>query len=167
MDDNVTDEDVETVQDGSQSSDLDSGDGRSAHACTTSRLEQDLSSKPDAAVMVRLRLRKGGTAKRQSSFTLVCCHLWYHPLRPDLKTAQCHLLFDAIRRFHEKCGVAMVSEEVTGEERCEQEESVDWRARKRGCVAETGPANLVICGDFNSIPVVQPVFLPGPLKVSG
>lgn len=78
------------------------------------------------------------------SITLVCCHLWFHPSRPDLKTAQCKLLFDAIERFHEECSV--LSPEMQGD--------------------EGRPAtNLVLCGDFNSVPILQPIFLPPPLRV--
>lgn len=133
---------------------------------TASRLEQDLNGKPDAAVMVRLRLKQTGLgsdvasgggeeAEKERSITLVCAHLWFDPFRPDLKTAQCRLLFDAIERFHEACGVSVSVQAEAGRESAgqRQEEAV-------------GPANLILCGDFNSVPVVNPAFLPGPLKVS-
>lgn len=123
---------------------------------TASRLEQDLEDKHDAAAMVRLRLKRNGDSGRNGrggdgeenelAITVVCAHLFYDPKRPDLKTAQCQMLFQAIQRFHEKIGVAVV-------------DSASQPSSK-------GPANLILCADFNSKPVVDPFFLPGPLKVS-
>ena len=134
-----------------------------------SRLEQDLSCKPDAAVMVRLRV-KGQERKAdrdgadgcdrkgedERSLTLVCAHVWFDPFRPDLKTAQCKILFDAIERFHEKCGVITTGGNEAG---------VEAGRAARGKTGASGPANLILCGDFNSVPVINPVFLPGSLKV--
>lgn len=143
-----------------------------------SRLEQDLSYRPDAAVMVRLRVkgqerqadgdgdsdRDGGGANgcdskgaEERSLTLVCAHLWFDPFRPDLKTAQCKMLFDAIARFHEKCGVISTGSNET---------RVGAGGAERGKTGSSGPANLIMCGDFNSVPIMNPVFLPGALKVS-
>lgn len=139
-------------------------EGSPVERSTTSRLEEDLSSKPDGAVMVRLRVKgqggHGGNLDSKPSITLVNCHLWYHPVRPDLKTAQCKLLFDAIRRFHQKCGVAGGSNDAMS-----PNGSADDRG---GCGFGRGldPANLILCGDFNSVPFVNPEFLPGSLKVS-
>ena len=166
------------------------GSDEVASSPATSRLEQDLSSKSDAAVMIRLRLKgegeregKGegrsansgmkagdGNADSQPSITLVNCHLWYHPVRPDLKTAQCKLLFDAIRRFHDKCGVTPGSDNVvpvplTGV----KEGSLDGSSSEKGqdrLGRDMAAANLILCGDFNSVPFVNPEFLPGLLKVS-
>lgn len=135
-----------------------------------SRLEQDLSGRPDAAVMVRLRVRGQGKENnadgkaggdetgegKERSLTLVCAHLWFDPFRPDLKTAQCKLLFDAIGQFHDKCGVIPGSHEKAAVE------TGGMGPKKTGA---SGPANLIMCGDFNSVPVLNPVFLPGPLKV--
>lgn len=157
---------------------------------TASRLERDLNGKPDAAVMVRLRLKgeegedvgsEGIKEGGQASVTLVCCHLWFDPVRPDLKTAQCQLLFDAIGRFHEKNGVVggngggsggginegapgrvtLGGKGSVGEDRGRREEPM------QGVISGSlDPANLILCGDFNSVPVVNPHFLPGPLKVN-
>lgn len=123
---------------------------------TASRLEQDLEDKHDAAAMVRLRLKRNGDSGRNGTggdgeehelaITVVCAHLFFDPRRPDLKSAQCQMLFQAIQRFHERIGVGIAdSASQPGSE---------------------GPANLILCADFNSKPVVDPVFLPGPLKVS-
>ncbi|CAM9192310.1 unnamed protein product [Hapterophycus canaliculatus] len=129
-------------------------DGREDPA-TASRLEQDLEDKQDAAALVRLRLPEcgdhgeGGDAapgQRERSITVGCAHLFYDPKRPDLKTAQCQMLFQAIDRFHKKCGVEGA---LTGEEG-----------------APLSPANLILCADFNSKPVVDPRFLPGPLQAA-
>lgn len=136
-------------------------------SAAASRLEQDLSCRPDAAVMVRLRVkgqeRKADGAEgcdrkgeQERSLTLVCAHLWFDPFRPDLKTAQCKMLFDAIERFHEKCGVTATGSDQAG---------VEAGGAGRGKTGVSGPANLIMCGDFNSVPVLNPVFLPGPLKV--
>lgn len=138
-------------------------DGR-ANPATASRLEQDLEDKHDAAAMVRLRLKgrgdrgegAGGVGgvganddeKIERAITVVCAHLFYDPKRPDIKTAQCQMLFQAIHRFHEKCGVAP---------------SLSGEAGGRG--SSLGVANLILCADFNSKPVADPSFLPGPLKV--
>lgn len=123
---------------------------------TASRLEQDLEDKHDAAAMVRLRLKRHGDRGRDGrggdgeekevAITVVCAHLFYDPTRPDLKTAQCQILFQAIQRFHEKIGVAVA--DIAGQPGSE------------------GPTNLILCADFNSKPVTDPRFLPGPLKVS-
>lgn len=142
-----------------------------------SRLEQDLSYRPDAAVMVRLRLKgqekqadgdgdgdgDGGGADgcdgkgaEERSLTLVCAHLWFDPFRPDLKTAQCKMLFDAIARFHEKCGMISTGSDET---------RVGAGGVELGKTGSSGPANLIMCGDFNSVPIMNPVFLPGALKV--
>lgn len=121
-----------------------------------SRLEYDLATKPDAAVMLRLQLREDPSAVGRTgsvssasepdrSITLVCCHLWFHPARPDMKTAQCKLLLDAVERFHEECGVLSIE--------------------KAGEGAGRLATNLVVCGDFNSLPVVQPAYWPRPLRV--
>lgn len=148
-----------------------------------SRLEADLRDKPDAAVMVRLRLketggeehanRANGKADKQPSFTLVCCHLWFDPLRPDLKTAQCRILFDAIQQLHDKCGLTGRGG-TAGVEQSEQQsledgllDSDSLQNQELGCSRNSGPANLILCGDFNSVPIVNPDFLPGALKVSG
>lgn len=131
-----------------------------ANPATASRLEQDLEDKYDAAAMVRLRLKEhgdcgggGGSAncdeKKEREITVVCAHLFYDPKRPDLKTAQCQMLFQAIHRFHEKCGVAPV-----------------LGGQADGELPSLGVANLILCADFNSKPVTDPSFLPGPLKVS-
>lgn len=129
-------------------------DGREDPA-TASRLEQDLEDKHDAAALVRLRLKEdgglgegGGTAsgQRARAITVGCAHLFYDPRRPDLKTAQCQMLFQAIDRFHKKCGVA--------------------GALSDGAGTPLTPANLILCADFNSKPVMDTRFLPGPLKVS-
>lgn len=128
-------------------------DGRDDPA-TASRLEQDLEDKHDAAALVRLRVKEGGDlgeggttpGQRERSITVGCAHLFYDPRRPDLKTAQCQMLFQAIDRFHKKCGVA--------------------GALTHGEDSLLSPANLILCADFNSKPVVDPRFLPGPLKVS-
>lgn len=128
-------------------------------------------------------------SSRETSITLVCCHLWFHPSRPDLKTAQCKLLFDAIERFHRECGVR----EVSRGERSGVEVEEDGRGDEGGLsvpsiIGEGGKrhgggggasssaidptptssaakTNLILCGDFNSVPVVQPEFLPGELQV--
>lgn len=117
---------------------------------TASRLEQDLEDKHDAAAMVRLRLKRNGSDsdgdEKELAITVVCAHLFYDPTRPDLKTAQCQMLFQAIQRFHEKIGVP-----------------VPYSVGKPG---SGGPANLILCADFNSKPLMDPTFLPGPLKVS-
>lgn len=147
------------------------GDSQMDVSGAPSRLEQDLSCRPDAAVMVRLRV-KGQEKKadadgdgadgcerkeeEERSLTLVCAHLWFDPFRPDLKTAQCKMLFDAIERFHEKCGVISTGRNETG---------VEAGGAARGKTGASGPANLIMCGDFNSVPVMNPAFLPGPLKV--
>lgn len=134
-------------------------DGR-ANPATASRLEQDLEDKHDAAAIVRLRWKgrddRGGEnvdgdENKECAITVACAHLFYDPKRPDLKTAQCQVLFQAIRRFHAECGVAPVldSGQVVGGDR-----------------SSLGVANLILCADFNSKPVVDPSFLPGPLKVS-
>lgn len=126
-----------------------------ANPATASRLEQDLENKQDAAAMVRLRVKGhddhgggGGSAngdeEKERAVTVVCAHLFYDPKRPDLKTAQCQMLFQAIHRFHEKCGVSQADGELSS----------------------LGVANLILCADFNSKPVTDPSFLPGPLKVS-
>ena len=147
------------------------GDSQMDVSGAPSRLEQDLSCRPDAAVMVRLRVKgkekkadaHGGGAdgcerqeEEERSLTLVCAHLWFDPFRPDLKTAQCKMLFDAIERFHKKCGVISTGSNETG---------VEAGGAARGKIAASGPANLILCGDFNSVPVMNPVFLPEPLKV--
>lgn len=133
-----------------------------------SHLEEDLRSKPDGAVMVRLRMKGQGddgvNLDSQPSITLVNCHLWYHPGRPDLKTAQCKLLFDAIRWFHQTCGVGGESNGPKGKE-CLRHGSSD-KGGERGFGPDLAPANLVLCGDFNSVPIVNPGFLPGSLKVN-
>lgn len=161
--------DVLIARDDSGSEDGDFGEECGVDTTNASRLEQDLEDKPDAAVLVRLRLKRkrdgcdygakisNRTPEQQPSFTLACCHLWFDPFRPDLKTAQCRLLFDAIARFHTKCGVTVHCREagVTG-----GGELLDSPFEQ-----ETAPANLIICGDFNSVPLVNPAFLPGPLKV--
>lgn len=134
-------------------------DGR-ANPATASRLEQDLEDKHDAAAMVRLRLKGsddggggGGGANsdenKERAITVVCAHLFYDPRRPDLKTAQCQMMFQALQRFHEQCGVAPVLRGQAGGER-----------------SSLGVANLILCADFNSKPVADPSFMPGPLKVS-
>lgn len=126
---------------------------------TASQLEQDLEDKHDAAAMVRLRVKGDGdreavgsvgSGKEERAFTVVCAHLFYDPRRPDLKTAQCQMLFQAIARFHEKCGVA--ADLGSGDQ------AVGGRS-------SLGLANLVLCADFNSKPVMDPMFLPGPLQV--
>lgn len=180
------------LNDGGADTGIGDGDGNArVNLSTASRLERDLDSKPDAAVMVRLRLRgqAGGEAggrgrdankaDRQASVTLVCCHLCFDPVRPDLKTAQCRLLFDAIGRFHKIDGVlggdssfsgGGMSEGAPGEMQIGGRGSV---GEGRGQSEEPGldvggslaPANLILCGDFNSVPVVNPTFLPGTLKV--
>lgn len=131
---------------------------------TVSRLEQDLANRHDAAALVRLKLKEsddveegasgegghGGGGEHGRSFTVVCAHLFYDPNRPDLKTAQCQMLFQAVDRLHEKCGVASaLGGGKAGSER-----------------SSLGPANVVLCADFNSKPLLDPWFLPGPLKVS-
>lgn len=132
-------------------------DGR-ANPATASCLEQDLEDKHDAAAMVRLRLKtyygrgEGGTdgeEKKERAITVVCSHLFHDPTRPDLKTAQCQMLFQAIHRFHEKCGVVP----ILGGQVCDERSS-------------HGVANLIMCADFNSKPVADPAFWPRPLKVS-
>lgn len=134
-------------------------DGR-ANPATASRLERDLEDKHDAAAMVRLKLkgrddrregggRVNGDERKERAITVVCAHLFYDPRRPDLKTAQCQMLFQAIQRFHEKCGVAPVLGGQADGER-----------------SSLGVANLILCADFNSKPVADPSFLPAPLKVS-
>lgn len=121
-----------------------------------SRLEYDLATKPDVAVMLRLQLRRDPAAagrtgsvssagEQDQSITLVCCHLWFHPSRPDMKSAQCKLLLDAVERFHEECGV-LSTEKTSGG-------------------AGRPSTNLVVCGDFNSLPVVQPGYWPKALRV--
>lgn len=133
------------------------GPGGRANPATASRLEQDLEDKHDAAAMVRLRLKGGddrgeganGDKNKDRAITVVCAHLFYDPMRPDLKTAQCQMLFQAIQRFHHKCGVAPVLGSQAG-----------------GVQPSLGVANLILCADFNSKPVADPSFLPGPLKVS-
>lgn len=175
--------------DGGADAGIGDGDAR-VDLSTASRLERDLNGKPDAAVMVRLRLREkaGGEAGDRGreankadhqSLTLVCCHLWFDPVRPDLKTAQCRLLFDAIGRFHKANGVldgdtgvggGGMSEGAPGDVQLGGRGSV---GESRGQIEESeldvggslAPANLVLCGDFNSVPVVNPSFLPGALKV--
>ncbi|CAM9749843.1 unnamed protein product [Ectocarpus sp. 4 AP-2014] len=131
---------------------------------TVSRLEQDLANRHDAAALVRLRLKEsddleegasgkgvsGGGGKNGRSFTVVCAHLFYDPNRPDLKTAQCQMLFQAIDRLHQKCGVA----------------SALGGGKAGSEIPSLGPANLVLCADFNSKPLVDPWFLPGPLKAA-
>ena len=130
-------------------------DGR-ADPATASRLEQDLEDKHDAAAMVRLRVKQDdgldpdGGEKEERAITVVCAHLFYDPRRPDLKTAQMKILFDAIARFHEDCGVA--ADLVSGGQAVGERSSLSL-------------ANLVLCADFNSKPVADPSFLPGPLKV--
>ncbi|CAM9105529.1 unnamed protein product [Scytosiphon promiscuus] len=129
-------------------------DGREDPA-TASRLEQDLEEKHDAAALVRLKLKEDGdlgergdpaAGQGERSITVGCAHLFYDPRRPDLKTAQCQMLFQAIERFHKQCGVAGAP---TGRES-----------------PSHSPANLILCADFNSKPVVDPRFLPGPLKAA-
>lgn len=136
---------------------------------TKSRLKHDLSSKPDAAVMVRMRWKgstegekdmatpdgnvSGDDFRESPSFTIVCCHFCFDPFRPDLKTAQCRMLFDAINDFHEDCGVSAPTG-VTG-----------YHPGEKHFRAGESPANLIMCGDFNSIPIMNPEFLPGPIKV--
>lgn len=172
--------------------------------CAFSRLEDDLSTTRDAAVMLRLKLRERSSSvdntttdvKRGSdqstsdekidpgvlgeadrSITLVCCHLWYDPVRPDLKTAQCKLLFGAIERFHEECGVITPRRvledweceetEVCGQGGHEEEATSNDESQGEGSMERNSAeaTNLVLCGDFNSLPFVQPHFLPGELQV--
>lgn len=143
-----------------------------------SRLESDLSMLNDGAVILRLRIRDpqtgsstendGQASERQPSVTLVCCHLWYNPLRPDLKTAQCGMLFDAIKRFHESCGCAAVPPRQSardGDGGNADNSGSSFRPAGEG--RDAGEAsNLIVCGDFNAVPMLQPEFLPGSLKVS-
>eukprot|EP00903_Cladosiphon_okamuranus_P009843 g9354.t1 len=130
-----------------------------ANPATASRLEQDLEDKHDAAAMVRLRLKgsdddqgggggANGNDKKERAITVVCAHLFYDPSRPDLKTAQCQMMFQALQRFHEKCAVAPVVGEPGGER------------------SSLGVANLILCADFNSKPVADPSFMPGSLKAA-
>lgn len=125
-----------------------------------SRLESDLRSLPDGAVILRLRLRSvegegegEGEGGYRPAVTLVCCHLWYNPRRPDIKTAQCGMLFDAIKRFHARCG-------------CGARGSVPSEGTTGGEPPGVEATNLILCGDFNAVPMLQPEFLLGPMKVS-
>lgn len=129
-----------------------------------SRLEADLGKLPDGAVIVRLNLRECRDAnrverserRRRPSITLVCCHLWYNPRRPDIKTAQCGMLFDAIKRFHARCGCAGADAEI----------GADDVVGETGQAYSTGDAtNLIVCGDFNAVPMLQPEYFPKSLKV--
>lgn len=150
-------------------------DGRPTGQCTAmSGLQEDVAKLSDGAVMVRFKVRekRGRVAdvigddpghseenrSRDVRFTLVCCHLWFNPLRPDIKTAQCKILFGAIERFHERCG-------MPGGQSLHPQHPQPRRSRKEPAVDRDTTPNLILCGDFNSVPLMQPEFLPGPLQV--